>query len=86
MAGIWDTHVAPTEPLPIATVFPPCAACGSIGAVPIAYGYPNVELFEAERRGEVILGGCLVGPESPEYECRACHAALPWTTQSMEHD
>ena len=36
-------------------------------SMPAAYGYPEVELSEAARRGEVVLGGCLVGPESPDY-------------------
>jgi hypothetical protein len=36
----------------------------------------------AEQRGEIVLGGCLVGPESPDYECRDCHAALPWVRRA----
>lgn len=62
----------------VGTLFPPCPACGSRDAVPIAYGYPSHEMFEAERRGELVLGGCLIGPESPAYQCRACDAPLPW--------
>jgi hypothetical protein len=57
---------------------PPCPACGSRDAAPIVYGYPSSETWEAEERGEVVIGGCLVGPESPDYECRQCHTALPW--------
>jgi hypothetical protein len=63
---------------PTHTTFPPCPGCGSTDAVRIVYGYPDFELGEAERRGEVVLGGCLVGPESPDYECRGCGVALPW--------
>jgi hypothetical protein len=63
---------------PAATTFPPCPSCGSTDAVSIAYGYPSWEMAEAEIRGEVVLGGCMVGPESPDYECRDCHAPLPW--------
>jgi predicted RNA-binding Zn-ribbon protein involved in translation (DUF1610 family) len=55
-----------------------CPQCGSTDAVRIVYGYPTVELFEAEQRGEVSLGGCVVGNESPDYACRSCGAALPW--------
>ena len=33
---------------------------------------------EAADRGEIRLGGCIVGPESPDYECLGCDAALPW--------
>jgi hypothetical protein len=58
---------------------PPCPACGASDATPIVYGYPDQELAEAERRGEIVLGGCVIGPESPEFECRACGVPLPWT-------
>jgi hypothetical protein len=67
-------------PPALAHLFPPCPACGSRDAVPIAYGYPSPETWEAEQRGEVVIGGCLVGPESPAYECRDCHIPLPWPT------
>ena len=63
----------------LARIFPPCPACSSRDAVAIAYGYPSPEMWDAERRGDIVLGGCLVGPESPEYECRGCGAFLPWT-------
>jgi hypothetical protein len=62
-----------------------CPACGSGDAVRIAYGYPSLELGQAAERGEVVLGGCLVGPESPDYECRRCGAALPWVADHAEH-
>lgn len=65
---------------PTGMTFPPCPACGSTDAVQIIYGYPDAELGEAERRGEIMLGGCLWGPESPEFECRGCQAPLPWTS------
>lgn len=61
-----------------ATEFPPCPACGSRDALEIIYGLPGIDLWEAEVRGEVALGGCTVGPESPDYECRGCGAPLPW--------
>ncbi len=37
--------------------------------MPIAYGFPDEEAFAAEDRGEVELGGCVIGPEN-----RACRA------------
>ena len=52
----------------------PCPECGSHRHVPIAYGYPSPELFEKERTGCVILGGCVVGDESPAYRCKDCGA------------
>ena len=56
----------------------PCPRCGSTDAVRILYGYPSADMGEAERRGEIVLGGCMVWRESPDYECRACRSALPW--------
>ena len=56
----------------------PCPQCGSVEALRIMYGYPTTEAFEAAERGDIALGGCVVGPESPELQCRGCAAALPW--------
>jgi hypothetical protein len=61
-----------------AVPFPPCPACGSLESLPVEYGFPSLEMGEAAERGEIVLGGCLIGPESPDYECRDCRAALPW--------
>ena len=63
---------------------PPCPACGSTDAVRIEYGYPSFEMGQAADRGEIVLGGCVVGPESPDYECRNCHALLPWVHASPD--
>jgi hypothetical protein len=57
---------------------PSCPSCGSRDAIEIVYGLPDVELGRAAERGEVVLGECVIGPESPRYECRACGAGLPW--------
>jgi hypothetical protein len=48
-----------------------CLACGG-RMVPIAYGYPGVEMWEAEQRGEIVLGGCCVDPGMPTEMCREC--------------
>jgi len=37
------------------------------GMVPIVYGYPTAEGMEAAKRGEIILGGCLVRPGQPKF-------------------
>jgi hypothetical protein len=42
--------------------------------LPIVFGYPMPELFEAEQRGEVALGGCVVTGEDPTHRCAACGA------------
>ena len=57
----------------------PCPRCGEeIVPQPIVYGYPSAEVFRESEAGRVRLGGCMVGPESPEYACPACDALLPW--------
>ncbi|MBQ3476078.1 hypothetical protein IJH26_01030 [Candidatus Saccharibacteria bacterium] len=40
--------------------------------IEIIYGMPGPELFEAEERGEVILGGCCVSDDDPKYRCKKC--------------
>jgi len=37
------------------------------GMVRILYGYPTPEAMEAAKRGEIILGGCLVSPGQPQF-------------------
>lgn len=49
-----------------------CPQCGGRGAVPIVYGFPGPMLFEAERRGEADLGGCVIMPTSPDHHCTSC--------------
>lgn len=49
-----------------------CPECGSERIVEILYGLPASDAGEASERGEIILGGCLVGPGSPEWGCGAC--------------
>ena len=61
----------------------PCPRCGSPDAICIAYGFSGPELWEAAERGEIRLGGCMTGPESPDFECLGCGAALPWVALEM---
>ena len=52
---------------------PACPRCGSADQViPIVYGLPNERGFDAARRGEIRLGGCLVSEDSPAWWCRGC--------------
>jgi hypothetical protein len=40
--------------------------------VPILYGMPTLEAFEAAERGELVIGGCVIiagDPEWPEFAC-----------------
>ena len=49
-----------------------CPTCGAAG-VRIVYGMPGPELFEAADRGEVFLGGCVIGDDDPTYACGSGH-------------
>lgn len=49
-----------------------CPVCGG-KVVRILYGEPSHEAFEAADRGELILGGCCIWEESPDWECLGCH-------------
>jgi len=43
-----------------------------VHSVRIVYGLPGPEMFEAAERGEILLGGCVIGPDSPTTGCPAC--------------
>jgi hypothetical protein len=48
-----------------------CPNCGSTGEpLPVLFGYPTPEGFEAAARGEIELGGCI--PAEFEFVCRSC--------------
>jgi hypothetical protein len=51
-----------------------CPSCGSGQSVQIVYGLPSFRLFKASERGEVAIGGCIVGREGgdPDRQCRDC--------------
>jgi len=52
---------------------PACPACGA-AAVPIVYGLPGPDILHAAERGEVAIGGCVVGgPDGdPCWACPDC--------------
>jgi RimJ/RimL family protein N-acetyltransferase len=50
-----------------------CPQCSTDeNVVPIAYGLPGPELLKEEERGEVLLGGCVVGEAA--FHCKSCGA------------
>lgn len=49
-----------------------CPECGSEKIVRIVYGFPAPEAAQAEERGELLIGGCMIGPGSPRWGCGAC--------------
>jgi hypothetical protein len=47
--------------------------CGSTALHHVAYGLPSMDLVdEAQRRPDLSLGGCCIGPESWSTECLTC--------------
>lgn len=48
-----------------------CPNCGS-KVLRIQYGYPGHEMRDAAERGEILLGGCCISPDSPDYGCPNC--------------
>ena len=48
-----------------------CPKCGK-KLVPIIYGMPTSETFEAADRKEVFIGGCEIYPNMPKYHCYNC--------------
>lgn len=49
-----------------------CPQCGEVG-IRVVYGDPTPETVEAAGRGEVALGGCIVGPGVPSHVCPGGH-------------
>ena len=48
-----------------------CPGCSG-ASIPIFYGLPAYELFEAAERGEVALGGCEITDEPARRQCVGC--------------
>lgn len=49
-----------------------CSVCkGKV--VPIVYGEPSCEIFQKADRKEVVLGGCIITGNDPDWECIECH-------------
>lgn len=61
-----------------------CDICGKTPARRVVYGYPSEELIKRARRGEVILGGCLIGGEDPQWLCRQCESSREDIFESSE--
>ena len=64
---------------PAAVSVKPTAELG-VRVVPIMYGLPTEEGFAAAERGEIALGGCLVGPGNKQHSVQIGYgmAAPEW--------
>ena len=50
-----------------------CPKCGKkTSVIQIVWGLPTPETERKADRGDLVLGGCCVGPSDPTHYCRAC--------------
>lgn len=49
-----------------------CPCCSSVSTIPIIYGFPSDNLFQAHSRGLVELGGCVMIDDVPTRLCLDC--------------
>jgi HD domain len=61
-----------------------CSRCDGWTVVPIVYGLPNGDLIDAAGRGEIMLGGCIVGPQ--EWACLDCGYTWPLPVETLESE
>jgi hypothetical protein len=48
-----------------------CTSCGG-EAVHILWGLATSEMGALEEQGSLVLGGCLVDDDSPDWQCMSC--------------
>ena len=53
---------------------PKCLSCGGAKVVPILHGMPSPEAQTWVDQGRIVLGGCCVTPEEPNWHCKDCRA------------
>ncbi|MBS4025234.1 MAG: hypothetical protein KGZ96_06110 [Clostridia bacterium] len=63
-----------------------CPACGSTSTVKIIYGLPTYEAFEAQERGELVLGGCCISTDDPNRICKDCGQQFGGTNHYLKSD
>ncbi|MFI5324079.1 MAG: hypothetical protein ACHQ6U_11270 [Thermodesulfobacteriota bacterium] len=49
-----------------------CPYCNSDDVIEIVYGLPADETVETAKRGEILLGGCVIEEGSPNLYCKSC--------------
>ncbi|MFC7532258.1 hypothetical protein [Actinoplanes sp. GCM10030250] len=53
-------------------MIPSCPECGAPG-VPLIFGLPVPEARAAAEDGDLALGGCVMSPEPPNWQCAHDH-------------
>ena len=61
---------------------PACVACGHPG-IPILYGLPTPEAWQAHREGLIEVAGCFRPDEAPHWTCEQRHT---WSTNEAQWD
>jgi len=51
---------------------PNCPQCDSANVAAIEFGFPSPEMIDARERGDIVLGGCCVEVNGPEWHCKDC--------------
>lgn len=72
---MWTTSAARSAPVRIGPMPRPderCPRCAASDQIPIVYGMPDAATGRAAARGELVIGGCVVGPDAPDRRCWAC--------------
>ena len=49
-----------------------CPECGSEDIARIVFGFPGQELMERAQRREIVLGGCWLSDQEPQWHCKDC--------------
>jgi len=50
-----------------------CPKCSSSkGVIRIVYGMPGSDTVEEAEKGKVMLGGCCVTDDDPDWHCKEC--------------
>jgi hypothetical protein len=49
-----------------------CPSCGSTDVITILWGLRPPPDPELERQGKIVLGGCCVTDDDPDYRCGEC--------------
>ena len=70
---IYNRTMSNTKPIEVNRKPTKCPTCGG-KVVIINYGEPTYEAYQAEQRGELVLGGCLIGPDAADWQCVQCGA------------
>ena len=49
-----------------------CPKCGSENIASIVFGFPSPEMIEELNSDKIVLGGCCVTEDDPEWHCKDC--------------